>query len=307
MRILFVANHNPGFFSPFVLEQAEALRKKGIEIDFYGVEGKGSIGYLCNLTALKQKIHTYRPQLIHAHYGLCGLLANLQREVPVVTTFHGSDIHSKGINLMLSRLAIALSAHSIFVSDPLLQMAGMGKRRSSVIPCGVNTTVFQPMDKAYARQQLGWDNNSKKVLFAGAFDKTVKNTPLAQESVKLIQDAQLIELKGYSREEVALLLNAVDALLMTSLNEGSPQIIKEALCCGCPIVSVKVGDITSLIAGIEGCFLVERNAQEIASRLKVAFTSQRQGEGRNRILESGLDNTTIATKITSIYQDLIQQ
>lgn len=307
MRILFVANHNPGFFSPFVLEQAEALRKKGVEIDFYGVEGKGAIGYLSNFTALKQKIHTYHPQLIHAHYGLCGLLANLQREVPVVTTFHGSDIHSKGINLMLSRLAIALSAHSIFVSDPLLQMAGMGKRCSSVIPCGVNTTVFQPMDKAYARQQLGWDNNSKKVLFAGAFDKTVKNAPLAQESVKLIQDAQLIELKGYSREEVALLLNAVDALLMTSLNEGSPQIIKEALCCGCPIVSVKVGDVTSLIAGIEGCFLVERNAQEIASRLKVAFTSQRQGEGRNRIIESGLDNTTIATKITSIYQDLIQQ
>lgn len=54
------------------------------------------------------------PDLIHAHYGLSGLLANLQRKVPVVTTFHGSDIHDIN-DLKYSKWAHRLSLDSIFV------------------------------------------------------------------------------------------------------------------------------------------------------------------------------------------------
>ena len=60
----------------------------------------------------------------------------------------------------------------------------------------------------------------------------------------LLPDAELLELKGYNRVQVATLMQAVDAILMTSFTEGSPQVIKEALACGCPIVSVDVGDVS---------------------------------------------------------------
>jgi hypothetical protein len=95
MRVLIVANHNTGKFSPFVVEQVEAIRKQNIEIVFFGVEGKGFIGYLSNLGKLKKKIKSFNPDIVHAHYGLSRLLANLQRLFSVVTTYLESDIQIK--------------------------------------------------------------------------------------------------------------------------------------------------------------------------------------------------------------------
>ena len=92
MKILIVANQNTGKMSPFVVEQMEALRKEGCVVDTYGVVGHGVLGYLKNLPALKEKIKECKPDIVHAHYGLSGLLATLQREVPVVVTYHDRDI-----------------------------------------------------------------------------------------------------------------------------------------------------------------------------------------------------------------------
>lgn len=115
MKVLIVASHNCGKYSPFVSEQAESTKKKNIQVDYFPVKGKGVFGYLKNRKELLKKIEKYHPDIIHAHYGLSGLLANLQREVPVVTTFHGSDIHSGGIWLLLSKICMYLSAFNIFV------------------------------------------------------------------------------------------------------------------------------------------------------------------------------------------------
>lgn len=114
MKILIVASYNCGEYSPFVLEQAESTNELNIQIDYFPVIGKGFRGYLSNRKKLLKKIGEYRPDVIHAHYGLSGLLANLQRGVPVVTTFHGSDIHSGGILLLLSKICMRLSAFVIF-------------------------------------------------------------------------------------------------------------------------------------------------------------------------------------------------
>ena len=83
---------------------------------------------------------------------------------------------------------------------------------------------------------LGWDAKRIYVLFAGAFDNEVKNSPLAKAALELIPNAQLVEMRGYNREQVNLVMNAANCLLMTSYREGSPQVIKEALTCGTPIV-----------------------------------------------------------------------
>ena len=101
MRILVIASFNKRSFAPFVVEQAEALRALGAEVNFFGLQGKGIRGYLKNLPLLKKKIWEFRPNVVHAHYGLSGLLANLQRFVPVVTTYHGSDINEKKVLLFL--------------------------------------------------------------------------------------------------------------------------------------------------------------------------------------------------------------
>ena len=145
----------------------------------------------------------------------------------------------------------------------------------------------------------------KYVLFAGAFDNKVKNAPLAKEAVSLLRDnnVELLELKGYSRDEVTLLMCAADAFLMTSFTEGSPQVVKEALACGCPIVSVDVGDVKERTQGVERCYVAKtREPQELAELLRKAMTHERKTKGRERILADGLDNCQVAAKLTDIYQ-----
>ena len=122
MKILVIASDKGGHFVPFIEEQIAALEACGVQIICYGVTGKGIIGYLRALPALRRVIRAERPDIIHAHYGLCGLLANLQRRIPVVTTYHGSDINNPSI-LRFSKIAMRLSAHNIFVSARSMAIA----------------------------------------------------------------------------------------------------------------------------------------------------------------------------------------
>lgn len=307
MKILIVANHNKGAFVPFITEQVNALKQLGGEVDYFGVHGKGIRGYLSNRSSLIAKIREYKPDLIHAHYGLSGLLANLQRMVPVVTTYHGSDIHSRGKNLLFSRLAFHLSAYNIFVTEALQKQAGRGGRNQCVLPCGIDTTAIYPIERSEARKKLGWDINGQYVLFAGAFDNVVKNSPLAKAAVAQVPDAKLMEMRGYTREQVNWAMNAANCLLMTSHREGSPQVIKEALTCGTPIVSVNVGDVKEITAGIEGCYITSYDAKDIAQELERTFSFQGKTKGPQRILERGLSNEIIAKRIIDIYNLVLKK
>lgn len=304
MRILIVANFNTGHFSPFVVEQVDSIRKFGVEFEYFGVVGKGALGYLKNLPALKRKIKEFRPDIVHAHYGLSGLLATLQKKVPVIVTYHGSDIHKGGLILFLSRIAMYRAAWNIIVSAPLYKMANI-RRNVSVIPCGADEIVFVPIDKDMARARLGWDKSKKVVAFAGAFAREVKNPQLAKDAIHRIPDARLLELKGYSRKEVNFIFNAVDCLLMTSHNEGSPQVIKEAMLCGTPIVSVDVGDVKDVCGLTEGTYICKATPQDIAASLNKAFTFGKRTDGRKRIIQLGLTNELVAKKILAIYTNIL--
>ena len=303
MKVLIVASFNKGRFAPFILEQAAALQAADCEIVFFGLQGNGVRGYLKNLSALKQKISEYQPDVIHAHYGLSGLLANFQRKIPVVTTYHGSDINEKKV-LRFSKLAMFFSAWNIFVSQKTLEIAKPLKQYM-LLPCGIDMSDLQLTEKNKARQKMGLGADKKYILFSGAFDNKVKNAPLAKEVVALLNEkcVELLELKNYSREEVTLLMCAADAFLMTSLSEGSPQVIKEALACGCPIVSTDVGDVRERTEGIEGCYVANsRNPEELADLLKKALTFGKKTNGREKIIADGLDNKQVAERLIDIYR-----
>ena len=313
MLILFVASFNKGYYAPFILEQAEALRQRGCEVEFFGVTGKGIKGYLKAFPVLKKTIRSLVPDVVHAHYGLSGLLAGLQRKAPVVTTYHGSDINEKKV-LPFSKVAMKLSKWNVFVSEKTMRIVlGLGApsnlpqkgRHCSLIPCGVDLSETQLTSREVARQRMGLAIDKKYVLFAGAFDNPVKNAELAQEAMKLIPEAELLELKGYTREQVTLLMCAADALLMTSYTEGSPQVVKEAMACGCPIVSVDVGDVRWVTENVTGCYIAERNPDAIAARLREAMAFGHRTNGRDRIRELGLTNDKVAEKLTTIYQSVI--
>ena len=308
MKILIVASFNKGRFAPFILEQVDALKDAGCQIEYYGLQGKGLNGYLKNLPSLKRKIKEFQPDIIHAHYGLSGLFANLQRRVPAVTTYHGSDINDSKV-LRFSKIAMRLSAWNIFVSRKTLEIAGLYEKYT-LLPCGVDLSDLQLTNKTEAKQKIGLDANKRYVLFAGAFDNVVKNALLAKEAIALLQDdnVELLELKGYSRDEVTLLMCAADVFFMTSYTEGSPQVIKEAMACGCPIVSVDVGDVKERVDDITGCYVVKTcEPKELADLLRKAMAFDGKTEGREKVIADGLDNKQIAEKLMRIYSHILKE
>lgn len=318
MRILVVVSGNHAQVASFVTEQVEALRQAGCKVELFLVTGHGFLGYLQNLKFLTVAIHRFNPDIIHAHYGLCGLLCTLQHKVPVVVTYHGSDINNRQI-LPFSRLAIHRAAHNIFVAKKLqkkcldvLVPRGL-ETFSSVIPCGVDLNIFHPIQRDIAYQTLGLDPETHYILFAGAFDNEVKNPQLAKEAIELFnsqseqkEGIHLLELKGYCRYDVALLMNAVDCLLMTSHSEGSPQVIKEALVCGCPIVSVDVGDVAEQLEIVEGCYVATNNNPKVlAELLKKAMAYDRTNAGKQKNADC-LDNRHVAKELLRVYRSVIK-
>lgn len=325
MRVLLVCSYKPKLPEgcvPFIREQVEALREQGCECEYYHIKGKGMIGYLREVPRLRKKILEWKPDIIHAHFGLSCLAVNLaSRCVPVVSTYHGSDINVKSVR-PFSKIAMWLSAWNIFVSKRNMALAGaVDGKKVSLVPCGISLSEDQLQTREYARKALGWRADEKKMLFAGAFDNDVKDPELAKQSVALLNDkmsrlrlnellalndVELIELKGYTREEVNRLMCAVDCLLMTSKTEGSPQVIKEAMACGCPIVSVDVGDVAERTEGVDGCFVVKsREPREIAAAIEKALVFKGRTNGRDKIIEYGLTNELVAKQIIEIYNRVI--
>lgn len=296
---MFSGNSKAFTISPFIQDQTRAISQKGVEIDFFLIKGRGFMGYIKNLLSFYKKINTSKPDIIHAHYGLSGLFACLQFKVPVITTFHGSDVNLDKIR-PFSKVALLLSKYSIFVSEKLAKKA-KAKKNYSIIPCGVDFDLYFPIEKNLARQKLGFKENEIFVLFSSSFDYYEKNYPLAKKAIDILdENVNLIELKGYSREEVNLLLNACDVALMTSIFEGSPQFIKEAMASNCPIVSTDVGDVKSVIKETIGCYITSYDAKDVALHLKKALDFNGKTNGRENIRP--LKSNFISNRIIEIYK-----
>ena len=303
MRILIVASGNSEQISPFVKEQAHSLIKEGVLIDLYLIKGKGLIGYLKNYFSLLNKLKNKKYDLLHAHYGLSGLLAAMQFSVPVIITFHGSDVNMKK-NYLFSRIASNLSATNIFVHNNLSNRLKIYSKPLNIIPCGVDDNTFFPISKSDARKKLGWKKDNNYILFSSSFDNKIKNVSLAESAVSTINNSQLIELKGFKKEQINLLLNASDLLLVTSFSETGPIIVKEALACNCPIVSTDVGDVKKLIKNINNCHLTTYNANNIKEKINLVLKDNNRTNGRIAIQKFRLEK--IAYEVLSVYQNTLK-
>ena len=301
MKILIVCSETRNRISPFIIEQTNSLMDAGIIIEYFTLKQKGFLGYIMHYPHLIKKIKNFKPDIVHAHYGLSGMLAVLQQQTPVVITFHGSDVNSLK-NRPISFVASKLSSHNIFVTLQLKNR--LFCKSGSVIPCGVDRTVFNSVNKHEARKLMQLNANKKYILFSSSFDNSVKNFPLAKEALALLkQPVEIIELSGYTRIQVAMLMNAVDVCLMTSFSEGSPQFIKEAMACGCPIVTTNVGDVENIIDDTEGCYLCSYTPDDVAEKIKAAFAYGVKTRGLR--VESIYNSDVVAERIVEVYNRIL--
>ena len=118
-------------------------------------------------------------------------------------------------------------------------------------------------------------------------------------------DAELVLLTKKPHDVVPIYMSACDVLVLTSALEGSPMVIKEAMACNLPIVSVTVGDVTEVIGDTPGCTIVEREPTAIAAKLVEALRTPRRTDGRTRI--DHLRHDRIASRIVEVYSHAVAQ
>lgn len=278
--------------------QAESLEKKGVSVDFFLIHGNGISAYLDSNKQLKKVLRSKKYDIVHAHYGLTGFLTILQKGVKVIVTFHGSDIHNPFVRL-ISFITAFFADKNIFVSQKLLNKCP--SRKSIIIPCGVDLERFFPINKFKARNELNFSQDKNYVLFAGAFNDPIKDYPLAQKLISEFENTQLIEIKKLDYTQVNKYLNAVDLVLLTSKSEGSPQIIKEAMACNCPIVSTDVGDIVKIINGAKLCY-VSNKYNDLKKAIFEILNNKHRSDGR--MLIEDYSSTKIAERIYSEYKKI---
>jgi len=255
--------------------------------------------------------------LVHAHFGQT-LPVVLPSPVPVVVTFRGSDLFGvakrsgryglKGSVLGWISRTLARRVNAVIVPSRVLQEKLPDGVGSVVIPDAVDTAVFRPASKDEARRRLRLPVERKLVLFGGLRSVPVKRYGLARAAVDLLgkePGAELVDVDGVSRAEMASYMAACDVLLVTSLHESGPLVVKEALACQRPVVSVDVGDVREWIGSIPGCVLcADDDPKTVASALERVLSSEEPFVWRADPIAS-LDAAELAKRTIDVYKSVL--
>ena len=326
MHALVVTNMYPTQQTPdegtFVAAQVESLQELGVRVDLLHlprIEG-GRRVYQGLGAKVRQAVAEHRPDVVHVSYG--GLTAyavtRAIRDRPVLVTYHGSDLIGSANNaspiealtlragIVASRRAARRAAGIIVVSRNLYDALppSLDYGRVWIVPMGVDMTRFRPLDRHECQRRLGWDPTRKHVLFPAQRARPEKRLSLAEATVAVLRavrfpDVELHVLEGVPNEEVPTWLNASNAILLTSTHEGSPVVVKEALACDVPVVSVDVGDVRERIAGVECSFIADASPQDLADKLGRTLEHECRINARERIAALSLEAT--AKRIAEIY------
>ena len=320
-KVLFVSSGNSkAGISPIVRSQGESLTRNGIDLDYFTIVGKGIGGYLKNIPHLRKYLATNNYDLIHAHYGLCGIVSELSRKPEkLVVSFMGDDLigsnKNDGSYHLKSKLIIAINKYfamnrydyNIVKSEELKRKIKV-VQKIRIIPNGVNLKTFFPLNKDVSRERLRIDKTQKRILFAANPERNEKNYPLAKKACETfgVSNVNLKPLQNITQEILNLHYNAADVLVLTSYHEGSPNVIKEAMACNCAIVSTDVGDVKEVIGNTEGCYITSYDPKDVAEKIKMALDFSKRTKGRDRIISMGLDSDSIAKKIITLYKKVIK-
>lgn len=311
MRVLALTNMYPYegnlSYGTFVKGQIDHIRDYGVEVDVLFINGlQSKMRYLTGIIDLYKEIAAKDYDLIHAHYVFCGIIARLQWKHPILLTHHGVEV-------FYSYQAWLCKAITPLVDRVIVRSQEMQQRlRCSnicIVPSGIDMDLFQPMPKESCRKELGLPLNKRLILFAGAL-KTVKRFELIQQAVSLVQrqdsSAELVVATQQPHARIPVYMNACDTLILASVAEGSPNVVKEAMACNLPIVSTRVGDVAELVSDLYGCYISESRPEDLAHNLIRALRFGQRTRGRERIYYLGLDSNTIAKRIIAIYDKMVR-
>jgi glycosyltransferase involved in cell wall biosynthesis len=295
------------------------LERAGIEVDVLVLKGRfRKLIYFTGLVELRRRLRDRTIDLVHAHYGYVGAVARSQWRVPVVITNHGDDVQGtidrRGNKTLFSRTmarfcrSVGRLAEAAVVQNKEMARYFAGSN-VHIIPCEVDLDVFRPTEQWRARQVLGLSAAKRYVLFAANPDIPVKRFPLAQAAFERIRQkipqAELLVVCKEPQPRLALYMSACDALVFPSYQEGSPNIVKQAMACNLPIVATDVGDVREVIDGTAGCYICAPDAPALAARLVELLDAPRRTNGREHVQH--LAGPVVAHRLIAVYKEVLQK
>lgn len=313
MRILHITNAYPydeyTGYGIFIKEQIDSLTSLGIEnkLVFINARHIGSWEYIRKITEIREQQKF--ADIIHCHHPFSLLSCILARcSKPVVLSVLG-DIQKQGLKNKF--------IYSLVKNKPEIiihkKSSNQDSDKITIVPNGVDTDLFKPLDKVESKKKLNLDVNKKYALFVsgGGINVPVKRHDKFIEVLKKLALDNIayepLYLVNVEREAVPLFFNAADILLLTSDSEGSPNAVKEAMACNLKIITANVGDVETNLSNVKGCYVsLSNSVEELCSMVKQAEQYE-LSEGRIRLFELGLDMPSVAKKLFEIYKSIQTQ
>jgi teichuronic acid biosynthesis glycosyltransferase TuaC len=310
VRALVVTNMYPTperpASGPFVRDQVEALRRRGdVEVELFAFPA-GTRNYPRAARELRRRYRGEAFDVVHVHFGLVAWPALLAGLHPLVVTLHGNDLlHPRSRPATLGALPFMdlPAAVSRAFSE---NVPGAGRtRRVAILPCGVDHTRYPPSPRAEARERLGLQSDGRYLLFPASPDRAMKRFDRAEEVARLAE-AELLHGGTIEPEDLPLWMNAANAVLVPSANEGFGLVAVEALACDVPVLATPVGIAPTLLRGIDGClvapFAAEAWATVARAHLEVADPRVR---GRERA--EWFSAELLAARVLVAYRELLAE
>jgi len=306
----------------FARRQSQTLAAEGIATHLFYLGSRTSpVQLFREYRRFRAELARLRPAVIHVHFGTVTALfsALAVGSLPLVVTYRGSDLNPAppsyrwpaklraALGRVFSQVAALRAQRIICVSRPLSMRLWWKRGVVTVLPSGVDPEVFRPAPRALARQRLGWSDSERVALFNAGRDVLVKRLDLAQAAVEWarreVPSLRLEILDGSVPPSlIPELMNAADCLLLTSVSEGSPTVIQEALACDLPIVSVEVGDIVERLQGVRDSTVASADAAVLGHALVRTMEPPRRSNGRLKVAE--FSARPIALRLKEIYNEL---
>lgn len=319
------------------------IEKTGVRLVELGMLSRGGfdrrIVRMIREVLRREKISLLHSHLYHANF--YGRLAAFQEHIPAVCTIHNTyarpKLHRRFLNRWLARRSSRIIAVSGPVHDDIVRYDGVAPSKITVIPNGVDMSRFDiSLSREQSRERLGVPLEGFLVGAIGRLEEQKGLSYLIEAIRILVEGGKNVSLfvVGSGREEGRLreqaansgiadsvfflgtrrdvpeLYRAMDVFALSSLWEGGPITLLEAMASGVPVVATPVGFVPEVLQDGKNGFIVPiRDPEELAEALwKVhedPFTAEAAAQAGRETVRDRYSHQFLAERVMAVYEETL--